>query len=229
MIKENDAMTAPKSVYPADCLREQAETASPDRLRAMVKTLRRRADERRGGCHLRGTVRAAQRGTHELPQRHLRLIRRHERGVVHTAYRTARLIWETLTYRGWGLPHAIIRDIPLPAGFGHENWPADARDPVHAAANYPEVLILTQLLIAPHWRPFAMSISTTDHDRFRAEFQHRLPPAQRDLANTDLQLLATVRHSPVFQWHQPPAETVTQQPTESTLTVQPADFGNLPT
>src|SRR5919205_737666 len=38
MIKENDAMTAPKSVDPAGFLREQLESASPDVLRAMVKT-----------------------------------------------------------------------------------------------------------------------------------------------------------------------------------------------
>jgi hypothetical protein len=141
--------------------------------------------------------------------RHLRLIRRHDRGLVHTAYRTARLIWETLTYRGWGLSHTIVRDIALPVGFGHQNWPADARDPVHAAANYPEVITLTHLLVAPHWRPFAMSASTADHDRFRAEFQRRLPPAHHDLANTDLQLLATVRGAQVGHWHQPAVETST--------------------
>lgn len=139
--------------------------------------------------------------------RHLRLIRRHERGVVHTAYRTARLIWETLTYRGWGLPHAVARDVPLPVGFGHQSWPADARDPVHVAATYPEVITLTQLLAAPHWRPFAMSASTTDHDRFRAELQRRLPPAHRDLADADLQLLATVRGTQLANWHQPTPET----------------------
>ncbi len=140
--------------------------------------------------------------------RHLRLIRRHGHGIAHTAYRAAHLIWETLTYRGWGLPHAITRDIPLPAGFGHQDWPADARDPVHAAATHPEVITLTQLLVAPHWRPFAMSASTADHHRFRAEFQRRLPPAHHHLANTDLQLLAAVRGSAVIQWHQPPAETI---------------------
>jgi TniQ len=139
--------------------------------------------------------------------RHLRLIRRHGHGIVHTAYRTAHLTWETLTYRGCGLPHAIARDILLPAGFGHENWPAHARDPVHVAATYPEVITLTQLLVCPHWRPFAMSASTADHDRFRAELQRRLPPAYRDLASADLQLLATVRGSAVTHWHQPPAET----------------------
>src|SRR5205814_10180280 len=36
--KETYAMTAPKSVYPAGFLREQLESASPDLLRAMVKT-----------------------------------------------------------------------------------------------------------------------------------------------------------------------------------------------
>src|SRR2546426_6478189 len=113
-----------------------------------------------------------------------------------------------LTYRGWGLPHAIARDIPLPAGFGHRDWPADARDPVHVAANYPEVITLTQLLVSPHWRPFAMSTSTADHDRFRTGFQRRLPLAHRDLANADLQLLAAVRGSAVIQWHEPAAETI---------------------
>jgi putative transposase len=38
MIKENDAMTAPEIVNPAGFLREQLEAASPDLLRAMVKT-----------------------------------------------------------------------------------------------------------------------------------------------------------------------------------------------
>ncbi|WP_432830788.1 TniQ family protein [Dactylosporangium sp. CA-092794] len=141
--------------------------------------------------------------------RHLRLIRRNGHGVVHTGYHTARLIWETLTYRGWGMPHAIARDIPLPPAFGHQNWPADARDPVHAATTYPEIITLTQLLVAPHWRPFAMSASTADHDRFRVEFQRRLPPAHRDLANGDLQLLAAVRGAQVDRWHQPAVETST--------------------
>jgi putative transposase len=38
MIKENDAMTAPKSMNPVEFLREQAATADADVLRAMVKT-----------------------------------------------------------------------------------------------------------------------------------------------------------------------------------------------
>jgi hypothetical protein len=143
--------------------------------------------------------------------RHLRLIRRHGRGIVHTAYRTARLIWGILTHRGWGLPDAVVRDVRLPAGFGHQDWPANQRDPVHLAATHPEVITLTQLLVSPQWRPFAMSASTADHDRFRIEFQRRLPSAHRDLANADLQLLAAVRHAPVIQWHQPATETVEQQ------------------
>jgi hypothetical protein len=56
--------------------------------------------------------------------RHLRLIRRHGRQAVHTAYNTARLAWETITDRGRGMPHVIMRDIPLPKGFGHQDWPA---------------------------------------------------------------------------------------------------------
>jgi hypothetical protein len=139
--------------------------------------------------------------------RHRRLIREHGHGIVHTAYHTAREIWETLTYRGWGLPAAIARDMPLPGRFGHQDWPADARDPVHCAATYPEVITLTGLLVSPHWRPFAMSASAADRDRFRAEFQCRLPPGCRDLASADLQLFPIVRCAPVTWWHQPAAET----------------------
>ncbi len=139
--------------------------------------------------------------------RHRRLIREHGRGIVHTAYCTALEIWETLTYRGRGLRGAITRDMHLPGWFGHQDWPADPRDPVHRAATYPEVITLTGLLASPHWRPFAMSASAADRDRFRAEFQRRLPPACRDLASADLQLLAIVHHRPVIQWHQPAAET----------------------
>jgi TniQ len=141
--------------------------------------------------------------------RHLRIIRMHGRDMVHTAYPTARLVWGTLTYRGRGLPHTVVRDIPLPPTFGHRDWPVHDRDPVHVAATYPEVVTLTQLLVSPHWRPFAMSASTADHDRIRAEFQRRLPPAYRDLANNDLQLLATVRGGRVARWHQPESEVST--------------------
>ncbi len=139
--------------------------------------------------------------------RHRRLIRRHGHGLVHTAYRTAGQIWEILTHRGWGLPYALARDIHLPRGFGHQNWPADARDPVHHAAVYPEVVTLTELLVCPHWRPFAMSASAADRDRFRTEFQRRLPPGYHDLANSDLQLFAIVRHSSVRHWYDPVPET----------------------
>ncbi|MFI7509621.1 hypothetical protein ACIBSS_22645 [Micromonospora aurantiaca] len=85
--------------------------------------------------------------------------------------------------------------------------PADARDPVHRAATHPEVITLTELLTSPDWRPFAMSASAADRDRFRTEFQRRLPPAYHDLANTDLHLFAIVRHSSVGQWHDPVPET----------------------
>lgn len=140
--------------------------------------------------------------------RHRRLIGEHGHGIVRTAYRTACEIWETLTYRGWGLPAAVTRDMRLPGGFGHQDWPADPRDPVHQAATYPEVITLTGMLASQQWRPFAMSASAADHDRFRAEFQRRLPPNRRDLADAGLQLLATVRNAPVTWWHQPAAEVV---------------------
>jgi hypothetical protein len=147
--------------------------------------------------------------------RHHRLIREHGHGIVHTAYRIAREIWETLTYRGWGLPYALARDISLPRRFGHRNWLADARDPVHRAVNYPEVITLTEQLTSPDWRPFAMSASAADRDRFRAEFQRRLPPAYHDLANTDLQLFAIVRHAPASHWHSPAPETYASTPSQS--------------
>ena len=96
----------------------------------------------------------------------------------------------------------------LPAWFGHRDWASDPRDPVHHAAAYPEVITLTGLLASPHWRPFAMSASAADHDQFRDEFQRRLPPDYRDLANASLQLRAAVGGAPVIWWRQPAAEIV---------------------
>jgi len=58
------------------------------------------------------------------------------------------------------------------------------------------------------WRPFAMSASAADHDRFRAEFQRRLPPDYRDLTNASLQLRATVGGASVTRWYQPADEVV---------------------
>lgn len=143
--------------------------------------------------------------------RHRRLIREHGYGIVHTAYHTAREIWETLIYRGWGVPCALARDMRLPAWFGHQDWAGDPRDPVHQAATYPEVITLTGLLASPHWRPFAMSASAADHDRFRAEFQRRLPPDYRDLANASLQLRAAVGGASVTRWYRPAVEVVHQR------------------
>jgi len=138
--------------------------------------------------------------------RHQRLIREHGHGIVRTAYHTAREIWETIIYRGWGVPCAVVCDMHLPGWFGHQDWPGDPRDPVHCAATYPEVIILTCLLVSPSWRPFAMSASAADHERFRAEFQRRLPPDCRDLASRGLQLRATVGSAPVIWWHPPAVE-----------------------
>jgi len=47
------------------------------------------------------------------------------------------------------------------------------RDPVQRAATYSEVT-LTGFAGSPQWRPFAMSASGADHDRFRAELQRRI-------------------------------------------------------
>jgi hypothetical protein len=141
--------------------------------------------------------------------RHRRLIREHGHGIVHTAYRTAREIWETLIYRGRGAPYALARDMRPNGWFGHQDWLGDPRDPVHCAATYPEVITLTGLLASPRWRPFAMSASAADHDRFRAEFQRRLPPDCRDLASASLQLRATGGGAPAIWWHQPTAEVIT--------------------
>ena len=129
--------------------------------------------------------------------RHRRLIREHGHGIVRTAYHTAREIWETLIYRGWGVPCALARDTRLrgQSSFGHQDCP---RDPAHHAVAYPEAVTLTGLLASPHWRPFATSASAADRDRFRAEFQRRLPPTRRVLANTDLHIW----------WHQPTVEVV---------------------
>ena len=62
-------MTAPKSVDPAGFLREQVESASPDLLRAMVKTFADALMSAEAGRAVRRAVRAAQRGPHELSQR----------------------------------------------------------------------------------------------------------------------------------------------------------------
>ncbi len=138
--------------------------------------------------------------------RHLRLIRRYGRGAVHWACNAARLIWEALTYRGRGMPH-VVRDIPLPKGFGHQDWPTRPQDPVHAAASYPEVVTLTGLLASSHWRPFAGSAFAADHDRFRAELQRRLPPAFRGLADADLKFLQTASDTAVSPAREPLPET----------------------
>ena len=91
---------------------------------------------------------------------------------------------------------------------GRRSAPGNRPVTVHQAATYPEVITLTGMLASQQWRPFAMSASAADHDRFRAEFQRRLPPNRRDLADAGLQLLATVRNAPVAWWHQPAAEVV---------------------
>jgi hypothetical protein len=56
-----------------------------------------------------------------------------------------------------------------------------------------------------------MPASAAGHERFRAEFQRRLPPDCRDLASRGLQLRATVGGAPVTWWHQPAVEVVPEQ------------------
>lgn len=139
--------------------------------------------------------------------RHLRLIRRYGRHTVQAAYATTRLAWETITYRGRGMPYLIMRDIPVPGGFGHQDWPARPQDPVHAAASYPEVVTLTGLLASPRWLPSAMAASAADHDQFLAELQRRLPLAACALASADLQLLAIVHGTAASRRQKLPPET----------------------
>lgn len=107
--------------------------------------------------------------------RHLRLIWRYGRQAVHAAYDTARIAWHTATYRGRGMPSIILRDLPLPASFGHQNWPDHTADPVHAAASYPEIVTLTSLLIKLRWQPALAS--STRYDQFLTEFRHQLAVA----------------------------------------------------
>jgi len=105
--------------------------------------------------------------------RHLHLIWQHGRHIVHTAYQTARIAWLSAATR-WrrGMPNIIMRDIPLPASFGHQDWPARPADPVHAAASYPETVTLTGLLIKLRWQSALASVSR--YSQFLAEARHQL-------------------------------------------------------
>lgn len=104
--------------------------------------------------------------------RHLRLIWRHGRQIVHAAHTSARIAWNTATYRERGMPHIIMRDLPVPVSFGHQDWPCHPADPVHAAASYPEVVTLTGLLITMRWQSALTSV--TRHSQFLAESRHQL-------------------------------------------------------
>jgi hypothetical protein len=59
--------------------------------------------------------------------------------------------------------------------------------------------------------PLRVFDAREEASRFRAEFQRRLPPAYHDLAITDLQLFAIVRHAPVAQWHRLPQKSRTDR------------------
>lgn len=67
--KEISTMTAPDSVLPHALAEDHLAAASPDLLRAMVETFRRRAHVRGGRCPLQRRIRAGQRRTRQPPQR----------------------------------------------------------------------------------------------------------------------------------------------------------------
>jgi hypothetical protein len=135
--------------------------------------------------------------------RHLRLIRKHSRQIAHPAYDTARLVWEAIAYRGRGLPPVTARNIPPPGGSRHQEWPARPSGPAQAAAAYPEIITLAGLFASPQWRPAAITASAGGPDRFRAELQHRLPAACRDLINTDILMQAITLGARAARWHEP--------------------------
>jgi len=122
--------------------------------------------------------------------RHLRLIRHHGRQLVHAAYQAARLAWNRATSRGRGMPHTIMRDLPLPVSFGHQDWPARPKDPVHAAASYPEVVNLTGLLAALRWQS---AFTTADsYSRFLDGLHHLIPVTFPALGNPEHERLLMV-------------------------------------
>ena len=127
--------------------------------------------------------------------RHLRLIRRRGRRTVHAAYQIALTIWRALTEQGPGLPYSTARHIPLPNHFGHQDWPFTYTDPVHSAADYPEIVTLTGLLTSPRWQTPVSSLLALDqlHHDLHDELRARLPPACHTPLDRDLHLPATIR------------------------------------
>jgi hypothetical protein len=103
---------------------------------------------------------------------HLHLIRRHGRHIVHTAYDTARIAWRNAARGRRGMPDILLRDLPLPAGFGHQDWPARPADPVHAAVSYPETVTLTGLLLTLRWQ--SALVSAARYSQFLAETRRQL-------------------------------------------------------
>jgi len=146
--------------------------------------------------------------------RHHRLSREHGHGIVHTACRTARQVWETLTYRGWDCPTPLPATLPCPTGSATRTVRRRAV-PRPSRGHLPGGHHPHRTTRLPQWRPFAMSASAADRDRFRVEFQRCLPPAYHDLASADLQLFAIVRHASVGQWHDPVPETYPSIPAQA--------------
>jgi hypothetical protein len=135
--------------------------------------------------------------------RHSRLIRRYDPRLVRVAYQAARDLYDDFTYRGWRNPYLEARDLRLTARFQGRPWQVSHSDPIHHAVNYPEVISLTALLASPHWRPFALSTSRADRDRFHLEFWRQIP-ASYPRARPELRVPAPrLPRRPVVAAHDP--------------------------
>lgn len=114
--------------------------------------------------------------------RHHRLVDRFGPVPTRAAHWRASQLWVDVTWRGWGEPYHIPRDLhpeqpPHPnrrAGSGAP-WRLHTDDPAYHAATYPETVTLAGLIAHPHWHALAMSDTDNDHDRFHAELWRRLP------------------------------------------------------
>lgn len=91
------------------------------------------------------------------------------------------------------MPGIVIRDLPLPASFGHQDWPGRTTEPVYAAASYPEIVTLTSLLVNLRWQSALNSV--TRYDQFLAGFRHQLafafPVLDRDVRQRIAGLILT--------------------------------------
>lgn len=114
-------------------------------------------------------------------RRHNRLARLHGTQATHTAHTDARHILARWTERGdW--PHH--RERRLDTYFGHPHWQVRVHSAEMHAANYPEIVALTAILVSDHWRSHATRLRSwphttalngdPDHQRFYAEVSRHL-------------------------------------------------------